>query len=66
MEQLRWHQYDFMLFGALGIVAFFSALTCLVRAAFSTSFGNPFTVSVSSIFVALVAYTAMRYISSLV
>jgi hypothetical protein len=60
VEQLRWHQYDFILFGALGIVAFFSALTCLVRAAVSTSFGNPFNVFISSIFVALVAYMAIR------
>lgn len=51
-----------MLFGMLFIVAFFSALTCLVRAAFSSTFGNPYTVSVSSIFVAIAAYTAVRYI----
>ena len=61
VAQLCWHKYDFMLFGMIFIVAFFSALTCLIRAIFSSTFGNPYTVSLSSIFVALAAYTAVRY-----
>ena len=62
VAQLCWHKYDFMLFGMILIVAFFSALTCLIRAVFSSTFGNPYTVSLSSIFVALAAYTAVRYV----
>ena len=53
-----------MLFGMILIVAFISALTCLVRAAFSSTFGNPYTVALSSIFVAVTAYTAIRYIQA--
>ena len=60
MAQLAWHQYDFILFGGILIVAFFSALTCLIRAAFSSHFGNPYTVSLASVFVALATYTALR------
>ena len=62
VAQLCWHKYDFMLFGMILIVAFISAFTCLVRAAFSSTFGNPYTAALSSIFVAVSAYTALRYI----
>ncbi|CAL5224557.1 g7259 [Coccomyxa viridis] len=65
VAQLCWHKYDFMLFGMILIVAFISALTCLVRAAFSSTFGNPYTVALSSIFVAVTAYTAIRTASAM-
>ena len=61
VQQLAWHKYDFMFFGAVLIVAFFSALTCLTRATISSKYGHPVTVSVSSVFVALATYAAIRY-----
>lgn len=60
VDQLGWHQYDFLLFGVLLMIAFIAALLCLVRAAFSSHFGNPFNVSISAIFIALAVYTAIR------
>ncbi|CAK0787662.1 hypothetical protein CVIRNUC_010884 [Coccomyxa viridis] len=61
VQQLAWHKYDFMFFGAVLIVAFFSALTCLTRATISSKYGHPVTVSVSSVFVALATYAAIRF-----